>query len=59
MALFKKKKKEETIPEPPDFLEFPEVEQYKPEEAVPDFEDIAGEAEQQEIVQEDLGEQFT
>ena len=38
MPLFKKKKKiEEEIPEAPEFLEFPEVEQYKSEEDIPDF----------------------
>ena len=38
MPLFKKKKKiEDEIPEAPEFLEFPEVEQYKSEEDIPDF----------------------
>ena len=39
MALFKKKKKEKGVPEPPDFLEFPEVEQYREQEDIPDFEE--------------------
>ncbi len=38
MPLFKKKKKiGDEIPEAPEFLEFPEVEQYKSEEDIPDF----------------------
>jgi hypothetical protein len=38
MAIFKKKKKiDEEFPEPPDFLEFPEVEQYNSSGEIPDF----------------------